>query len=204
MTTPTTLFLDVGGVLLTNGWDGRARRAAAAAFGLEADALEERHRLAFPTYEEGRLRLDEYLGLVVFDRPRSFSVDTFREFMLAQSKPYPEMIALVRELKERYRLRVATVSNEGRELAAFRNDRFGLRSFVDVFVSSGVVGHRKPDPAIYRLALDLVQAQPEEVVYVEDRPLFVEVAAGLGMRSVRHVSREATARALAEYGLDAR
>ncbi len=204
MTTPTTLFLDVGGVLLTNGWDGRARRAAAAAFDLEIDALEERHQLAFPAYEEGRLELGAYLGLVVFDRPRSFSVDAFREFMLAQSKPHPETIELVRELKERYRLRVVTVSNEGRELAEYRNDHFGLRSFVDVFVSSGVVGRRKPDPAIYRLALGLVQTRPEEVVYVEDRPLFVEAASRLGLRSIRHVSREATARALAECGLDSR
>ncbi len=202
MTTPTTLFLDVGGVLLTNGWDGRARRAAAAAFDLEIDAVEERHRLAFPAYEEGRLKLDAYLGLVVFDRPRSFSRDTLREFMLAQLKPYPDMIALVRELKQRYRLRIVTVSNEGRELAEYRNDHFKLRSFVDVFVTSGVVGRRKPDPAIYRLALDLVQVRPEEVVYVDDRALFAEIAASLGMRSITHVSREATARALAEYGLE--
>lgn len=201
MTTPSILFLDVGGVLLTNGWDERARTAAAAAFALDLDALEQRHRLAFPAYEEGRLALREYLRLVVFDRPRSFSPEAFREFMLAQSKAYPEMIDLVRGLKARHRLRVATVSNEGRELAEHRTARFGLRSFVDVFVSSGVVGRRKPDPSIYRLALDLVQARPEEVVYVEDRALFAEVAASFGVRSITHVSREATERALAQIGL---
>lgn len=199
--TPNTLFLDVGGVLLTNGWDERARSAAAAAFGLEIDVLDERHRLAFPAYEEGRLELGEYLRLVVFDRPRPFSADTFREFMLAQSKPHPQMMELVRRLKARNRLRVVTVSNEGRELAEYRADRFGLRAFVDVFVSSGVVARRKPDPAIYRLALDLVQARPEEVVYVEDRAMFAEVAAGLGVRSITHVSPEATERALAQVGL---
>lgn len=199
--TPNTLFLDVGGVLLTNGWDERARTAAAAAFALDLDALEQRHRLAFPAYEEGRLALREYLRLVVFDRPRPFSVDAFRDFMLAQSKPYPDMIELVRRLKARNRLCVVTVSNEGRELAEYRTDRFGLRSFVDVFVSSGVVGRRKPDPAIYRLALDLVQARPDEVVYVEDRAMFAEVATGLGVRSITHVSSEATGRALARLGL---
>lgn len=201
MATPTALFLDVGGVLLTNAWDGPARRAAATAFGLDLEELDARHRLAFPAYEEGRLELEQYLRLVVFDRPRPFALDAFREFMLAQSTPHDDTIALVRTLRERHHLRVVTVSNEGRELAAYRTERFGLRAFVDVFVSSGTVGRRKPDPGIYRLALDLVQARPDEVAYVEDRALFVEVARGLGLRSIRHSSCQATARALAEWGL---
>lgn len=202
MPVPDTLFLDVGGVLLTNGWDGKARRAAAAVFRLPFEEVEARHRLAFGAYEEGRLDLDEYLRLVVFDRPRSFALETFREFMFAQSKPYEETIELMRSVKQRHGLRVVTVSNEGRELAAYRTDRFGLRSFVDVFVSSGVVGRRKPDPGIYRLALDLVQARPEQVAYVEDRALFVEMGRSLGLQGIRHSSCEATARALAECGLD--
>ena len=88
----TTLFLDIGGVLLTNGWDHAMRRQAAERFGLDYDEMNERHHLTFDTYEEGKLSLAEYLGRVVFYRPRSFSPEDFRDFIFAQSKPKPDMI----------------------------------------------------------------------------------------------------------------
>jgi len=51
----TALFLDIGGVLLTDGWDHQARRRAAKNFKLEWAEMEERHRLTFETHEEGKL-----------------------------------------------------------------------------------------------------------------------------------------------------
>src|SRR5512133_2525390 len=112
----TALFLDIGGVLLTNGWDRQCRALAAKTFALDLDEMNERHHLTFDTYEEGKITLDEYLNRVVFYEKRSFTRAQFRNFMFAQSKPYPEMIGLVQELKARYGLRIAVVSNEGREL----------------------------------------------------------------------------------------
>ncbi|MDD5708475.1 MAG: HAD family phosphatase, partial [Kiritimatiellae bacterium] len=111
----TTLFLDIGGVLLTNGWDHHARKRAAMNFKLELAEMEDRHHLTFDTYEEGKLTLEEYLGRVVFYQKRSFTRAQFRRFMFAQSTPYPEMIELVAQLKVRYGLKIAVVSNEGRE-----------------------------------------------------------------------------------------
>ncbi|MDZ4142702.1 MAG: hypothetical protein U1C48_11925 [Methylotenera sp.] len=91
----TTLFLDIGGVLLTNGWDRHARKRAAAKFKLEWDEMEDRHRLNFATCEEGKLTLEEYLSRTVFYEERPFTRDQFRKFMFAQSQPYSEMIELV-------------------------------------------------------------------------------------------------------------
>jgi len=195
------LFLDIGGVLATNGWDRDSRELAASNFGIDIQELDERHRLNFDTYECGKLTLAQYLARVVFYRPRSFSEQDFREFMFAQSKPFPEMIELVRALKARYNLKVAVVSNEGRELTEHRVPKFQLASFVDFFVSSCFVHLRKPDEEIYRLALDLAQVAPGEVAYVEDRPLFVEVGASLGMHSIQHLDHASTVAKLAELGL---
>ena len=195
------LFLDVGGVLATNGWDRDSRELAASNFGIDIQELDERHRLNFDTYECGKLTLAQYLARVVFYRPRSFSEQDFREFMFAQSKPFPEMIELVRALKARYNLKVAVVSNEGRELTEHRVPKFQLASFVDFFVSSCFVHLRKPDEEIYRLALDLAQVAPGEVAYVEDRPLFVEVGASLGMHGIQHVDYASTVVKLAQLGL---
>ena len=74
----TTLFLDIGGVLLTNGWDHEARLKAATAFHLDYKEIDERHHLTFDTYEEGKLSLDEYLTQVVFYEQRAFTVDEFK------------------------------------------------------------------------------------------------------------------------------
>jgi putative hydrolase of the HAD superfamily len=178
MTAPavTTLFLDVGGVLLTNGWDHEMRQQAAKAFAIDAAAVHKRHDLAFPTYEEGKLTLDEYLDRVIFCQERPFSRQEFTAFMSAQSRPYPPMLDLIRGLKARFGLKVAVV----------------VSSFVHF---------RKPDADIYRLALDVAQTPTDQVAYIEDRALFVEVAQTLGIRSIRHTDYESTRVDLAALGL---
>ena len=197
----TTLFLDIGGVLLTNGWDRTARRLAAGTFALDCEEMDERHHLTFDTYEEGKLSLAEYLTRVVFYEERPFSREEFRAFMFAQSRPFPEMIELVRQVKTRHGLKVAVVSNEGRELNEHRIREFRLGTFIDFFISSSFVHYRKPDADIYRIALDIAQVEPAQVVYLEDRPMFVEVARGLGINGIVHTGCEATRRELADFGL---
>jgi putative hydrolase of the HAD superfamily len=201
MATIRALFLDIGGVLLTNGWDHYARRRAAETFGLDYEEMDERHHLTFDTYEEGKLSLDDYLTRVIFYKDREFSSQDFKSFMFAQSKPYPDMITLVSALKEHYNLRIAAVSNEGRELTVYRIKKFELGSFIDFFVSSCFVHYRKPDPDIYRMALDIAQVAPEEVLYIEDRLMFVEVARSIGLQGVCHSDFESTRHKLASLGL---
>jgi putative hydrolase of the HAD superfamily len=195
------LFLDVGGVLGTNGWDKGMRQEAAKKFSLDPAETDERHKLTFDTYEEGKLGLDEYLNRVVFHRPRSFSREEFKAFMFAQSKPFPDMLQWVRDLKSRYGLKTVVVSNEGRELTLHRIALFGLQSFVDCFVCSCFVHFRKPDPDMYRIALDITQVRPENVAYLDDRALYVEVARGLRIHGIHHTDIETTKAALAALGL---
>jgi putative hydrolase of the HAD superfamily len=197
----TALFVDIGGVLLTDGWDHDARKRAATSFKLELAEMEDRHHLTFDTYEEGKLTLEEYLDRVVFYRKRPFTRARFRRFMFAQSKPYPEMISLVAQLKVRHRVKVAVVSNEGRELNAYRIRKFKLDGFVDSFISSCFVHVRKPDADIFRLALDIAQATARQVVYVDNTPMFVQIAERLGIRSILHTDYRSTCAKLASHGL---
>jgi putative hydrolase of the HAD superfamily len=197
----TCLFLDIGGVLLTNGWDHEERKRATAHFKLDGNKMEERHRLAFDPFEQGRITLDGYLDRVVFDEKRTFTRAQFRRFMYAQSHPYADMIELITRIKARYRLKVAVVSNEGRELNAHRIRTFKLDKFVDLFISSCYVHLRKPDPEILRLALDIAQAPIGQVVYIENTPMYVEVAEDLGIPSILHTDIESTRTKLASFGL---
>jgi putative hydrolase of the HAD superfamily len=197
----TTLFLDIGGVLLTNGWDHLARKRAATHFKLDWDEEEVLHHLMFAAYEEGKITLDEYLSRAVFHEERPFTRDQYREFMFAQSLPYPEMIELFTQLKDRYKLKIGVVSNEARELNAYRIGKFKLNEFVDFFISSCFVHLRKPDADIFRLALDIAQTPPDQVVYVENTPMFVQIAEELGIRGIRHTDYESTRAKLSEFGL---
>lgn len=197
----TTLFLDVGGVLMTNGWDRKARSQAAKAFNLDANEIAERHHLTYDTYEVGKLSMTEYLKRLVFYEERPFSIDDFKDFMFKQSKPYTKMIKLVRQLKEKYNLKVAVISNEGRELTEYRIHNFKLNEFVDFFIASCFVHFRKPDADIFRIALDIAQAPIERVLYIDDRPMFVRVAEDLGIRSFCYKDYVTTAAKLASFGL---
>jgi putative hydrolase of the HAD superfamily len=199
-----TIFLDIGNVLLTNGWDRHMRRQAAEIFNLDVEEMNERHHLTFDTYEEGKLSLDEYLDRLVFYEDRPFTREDFKGYMFAQSRQTPEMVEtaeLIKGLKTKYGLKVATVSNEGLELTRYRIKKFKLGSFVDFFISSCFVHYRKPDADLYRLALDCAQVLPEESVYIDDRAMFVEVARGLGINGIHHTGFESTKAALAALRL---
>jgi putative hydrolase of the HAD superfamily len=198
----TTLFLDVGGVLLTNGWDHHARRRAANHFKLDYDVMQARHELNFVIYETDKLTLQEYLGWVVFYKKRSFTRAEFWRFMCAQSKPYSEMIELMRQLKAKYGLKVIVLSNEARELNDYRIHKFKLDEFVDAFVSSCLVRLHKPDAAIFRLALDIAMTPAEQIVYLENTAMFVQIADGLGINGLLHTDYRSTRAKLAALGLN--
>ena len=199
--TLTTLFLDIGGVLLTNGWDHQARRRAAKHFDLNWAEMQEQHELNFETHEMDKITFREYLDRVIFWRERAFTRTEFRRFMFAQSKPCAGMIALVRNLKAKYGLKIIVVSNESRELNAYRIRQFKLDGFVDAFISSCFVHLRKPDADIFRLALDIAQVPACQIVYIENTPLFVQIAASFGIRNILHTGYKSTCAKLSSLGL---
>lgn len=198
MTKITTLFLDIGGVLMTNGWDRHMREKAAHDFDLDLVDFEERHRQFYDIYESGKASLDDYLKGVLFYTERSFSMEKFKEFMFAQSKPFPDMIAFFSQLKKDYKLREVAVSNEGREIIEYRIKSAHLKSFLDDFFISAFVGYQKPDQHIFQMALDVTQVSPNEVFYVDDRPEHLQAAAKLGIKGIQHKSLLETRRILHE------
>jgi putative hydrolase of the HAD superfamily len=197
----TTLFVDIGNVILTNGWDREAIKRVAHVFDLDYTELEERHHLVFDIYEAGKISLEDYLTRVVFHRQHTFSMEDFKAFMFSQSRKLPGMFELIERVKSINGLKVVAVSNEGFELTQYRIDKFELRSIIDFFISSCFVHFRKPDPNIYFLAMQCAHARPEEIAYIDDRELFVEEANRLGIHGIHHVDPETTRVALEILGL---
>ncbi len=197
----TTLFLDIGGVLLTNGWGQTARNNTVAYFKLDKDEVNERHHLTFDTYEEGKLTLTDYLKRVIFYEERKFSENDFTKFMFNQSLPYPDTIAFFKEIKRKYNLKVIAVSNEGRELNAYRVKTFKLNELFDAFVSSSYVHLRKPDVDIFLMAGDISQTMPENSLFIDDRLMFVKVAQSLGICGIHYQGLEKVKTQLKAFGL---
>lgn len=177
----TTLFLDIGGVLLTGGWDRRSRQLAINRFQLDGEETEERHHLIFHLYEEGKLTLEEYLERVIFYKTRNFSKADFKTFMFEQSGPIEGSIEFFKSLKVLHHLKVIAVNNEARELNNFRIHKFRLAQLCDVFVSSCNVHLRKPDVEIFHMACEIAHASPRNILFIDDRLMFVEVATSLGI-----------------------
>jgi len=176
------LFWDVGGVLLSNAWDHEERDRAVSQFLLDKTEFEARHTELVPAFEEGRMSLDEYLRRTVFYEPRTFTPEDFKRFMFSLSKPKTGVLEIAKSLSDKYFM--ATINNESRELNEYRIQTFGLVDYCVLFVSSCFVAIRKPDERIYRLALELSQHAPEGCCFIDDRPVNIEAAAKVGMRTV--------------------
>lgn len=181
------LFVDINGVLLSNGWDHVARRRTAKHFGVPSPEIEERHHLMFGSYEVVKNTLDAYLDQVIFHHKRPFTRAHFRRYMFAQSRPFLEMLDLIARLKAKYCLKVVEVSNEGNELNAHQIRMFNLTNLIDCFVSSCFIGIRKPDAEIFRIALDLAQVLPHQMVFIENTAMFVEIAESHRLCNHKHL-----------------
>ena len=198
---PTAIFFDIGGVLLTDGWGHKSRRAAAEKFGLDWDDYADRHEKVAHAIETNRMSLDEYLTRTVFYRPREFSREEFRDNIFAQSQPHPDSIEIARRLAASQKYFMATINNEIFELNVYRIPTFGLQSIFPVFFSSCFLGIRKPDEAIYRLALQVSQRRAEECLFIDDREVNLECPRELGLQTILFENASQLQNALNQHGI---
>jgi putative hydrolase of the HAD superfamily len=195
------LLLDIGGVLLTNGWGKEQRESVLEQFQLDEAEFTPIHQLNFDTYELGKLTLDEYLQRTVFYKKRDFTMADFRKAMLEQSLALPGAIDFFKKIKQEHQLKVFALSNEGRELNEHRIAKFKLNELFDAYVSSCYVNLRKPDAQIYKLAIDITRVKKNEALYVDDRKGLIDVAASLGIPSLHHTTIEQTEQLMNTSGL---
>jgi putative hydrolase of the HAD superfamily len=198
----TTLFWDIGGVVLTNGWDHDSRMIAAQTFGLDWEEFRERHDLSFPAFDAGQISLNQYLDRTIFYRPRSFTREEFTAFMFAQSKEYPETRAILSALARSGRYFIASINNEPLEINQYRIEAFHLRDDFQLFFTSCYLHARKPEEAIYRIALEVTQREPAKCVFIDDRQLNLENPRRLGMNVIHHQSAPQLAADLKSFGVE--
>ncbi|HLZ11947.1 MAG TPA: HAD family phosphatase [Candidatus Acidoferrum sp.] len=185
-----TVFWDIGGVILTNGWDRGSRKEAAQAFQLDWADFSDRHDLSFPAFDCGQITLEEYLNRTLFYRPRSFTREEFIAFMFAQSRALPGSREVLDAVSSSGKYFVGAINNEPLELNQYRIEAFRLRRNFSVFFSSCYVHSRKPEPTIFRVALEVTQRNPEKCIFIDDRPLNLESPRKLGFHTVHFQNPE--------------
>lgn len=196
------ILFDVGGVLLTNGWDHEERSLVLGQFHLDKAAFDQRHAIAYPDWERGAATVESYLNATVFYEPRSFSQSDFFAAICAQSKLLPDgAIGIVQQLAASDKCLIGALNNEARETNEFRLDRFGLRPLFQVALSSCYLGLRKPDAAIYRAALDILGRPAQRILFIDDREANAAAAAAVGMKAICFTGADALQRKLENLGV---
>ena len=196
------ILVDVGGVLLTNGWDTHERALAIEHFHLDPAAFEARHREADRPWQSGAISLNAYLDATVFAEPRSFSHDDFFAFMIAQSKVLPDSaLGTLKQLAASNNYMLGALNNEARETNKYRFETFGLFSYFKVALSSCYLGLLKPDAVIYQAALDILGRPAERILFIDDRAENVDGALNAGMKAIRFEGEKKLRSDLASLGV---
>ena len=180
------LFLDIGGVLLSDGWNHRSRMQAIDKFGLESIQFQKDHAVAFPLFENGKLTLSQYLDAVIFNVDRSFSKEEFTDFMFTKSEQLPHFLPWLIDWKKKNNIKIFSINNEGKEFNDYRIKQFKLHDCFDAFISSCEVGFSKPDPSIFKLAIGIAQEEPQNCLYFDDRAIHVAIAKQMGIKAYVH------------------
>jgi FMN phosphatase YigB (HAD superfamily) len=197
-----TIFWDIGGVLLTNGWDKDQRAGVLGRLGVNVADYESRHDAANFYWERGLSTAEHFFNQTVFTKPRDFTFEELWRQVCAESKIlHPDCFDILGALAADERFKVATLNNESRELNDYRLCAFRLRAYFDYFICSGYVHEMKPDSAIYRSAIEISGYRPEQTLFIDDKQENCEAAMELGMQAIRFESPAQLKDALAQLGI---
>jgi putative hydrolase of the HAD superfamily len=186
------LFLDIGGVLLSDGWNHDSRMHAIEKYKLAPIQFQKDHAVAFPLFENGKLTLNQYLDAVVFNEERNFSKEEFTAFMYSKSEQLPQFLPWLIDWKRKSKVKIFSINNEGKEFNDYRIKQFKLHDCFDAFISSCEVGFSKPDPSIFTLALGIAQESPSDCLYFDDRAIHVAIAKQMEINAYVHQSFESS------------
>jgi FMN phosphatase YigB (HAD superfamily) len=199
-----TIFWDIGGVLLTNGWDKDERTEVLGRLGVDLADYESRHEEANYFWERGLSTAEHFFNVTVLNQNPNLTFAELWPQVCAESKIlYPGSLDILGELATSGRYTLATLNNESRELNEHRLDAFRLRPFFDYFICSGYVHEMKPHPGIYRAAIEISGHLAETALFIDDKLENCDAAEALGMQTICFESPAQLRDELAQLGLRA-
>jgi HAD superfamily hydrolase (TIGR01509 family) len=94
---------------------------------------------------------------------------------------------------------LACLSNDVSEWSAALRRRFGIEDAFEVWLISGDLGCKKPDREIYEVAAQRLGADGDAVLFVDDRPGNLDVAAERGWLTVQFGGEPSDHRAIQSF-----
>jgi putative hydrolase of the HAD superfamily len=187
---------DFGGVLTVPLLEGFARyeersgvpaEAIGTAIARATEAADGRNPLH--KIEVGAMTEGEFLAVlereVAAVLGRDVSLHGFGETYMGGLHENAELFGFYRALHARG-LRFAMLTNNVREWEPLWRAKLPIDEIFETVVDSAFVGMRKPDPAIFALVLERLRLPAEACVFVDDLPVNIEAAEGLGFAVVQH------------------
>ena len=174
-----TIIFDVMGVIFTVGDDVEGLLIPYIR-SLIPDTSARRINEAYQAASLGHITSFEFWELVGFESADVPEIE--RKYLESSFTLDSGFLSCAKALKARYGL--ALLSNDISEWSKYLRDFHGIEPFIDAAFVSGDLGVRKPDPKIFRIALDALGIQAYECVFIDDYPERVEAAGKLGIPSV--------------------
>ncbi len=178
------VFFDFGGVLLRQDNDA-ARRTWADRLHLDLVDLENRIFESEVAWQamRGEISAERFWAAVAADLGLSAGqIERFQKEFFAGDVLNEELLAFARSLRPHYEL--AILSNAWSDAREIFTELLGLDEVFDTLIISAEVGLAKPDPRIYRLAVERLGVEPREAVFLDDQKRNVVAAREIGLRAV--------------------
>lgn len=189
-----TIFFDFGGVLVKQPNQGRIHRWQKI-FGIE-DHPEINEILENP--HDSQLIKDICLGLVPEDHLWQIMaekwhikpnlVEKIRQKTFSRRHLNKPMVKFLAECHKRYQ--TAILSNAGDKSRIVMEEIYHLDRHVEQIIISAEEGVIKPDPEIYRIAMERLSAKPETSLLLDDFLENVEAAREFGMKAVHFIDND--------------
>ncbi|MEO8737730.1 MAG: HAD-IA family hydrolase [Edaphobacter sp.] len=199
-----TIFWDIGGVVLTNGWDFGQRTRVLGALGVDLSAYEAVHDEVNYYWERGLTTARNFFEQTVLETNPELNL-TFEQLwplVCGESKVlHQECFDILASLKRCGQYRLATLNNESKELNAHRLDAFQLRPYFNYFICSGYVHEMKPLADIYRAATAVSGFPPETSLFIDDKQENCDAAIALDMQAIHFKSPAQLRASLAQLGI---
>jgi putative hydrolase of the HAD superfamily len=200
----TTIFWDLGGVVLTNAWDHEQRVKVLNEFDITSEEhlneFSDRHREVAASFESGKFSLLDYLNLTLFGMPKVFTHEQFKEKMFEQSRTLPGLEVL-KQVSASGKYFLASLNNESLELNEYRIRHFKLDDHMNAFFSSCYLSLMKPNPEIYRAALNIAHRKASECLFIDDRAQNIESARRCGLNAIHYRDPEQLGKELDQFGV---
>ena len=194
----STIFFDVGGVLLTDFIEAKVMDLAKK-YRVDSNVLLKAKQKYRPLADEGRISDPEFWQQVL----KSVNVTAVENDwnLDAYMEEIDGGIEIARKLKQNG-YQIAILSNDSKQMSAQRRKKYGFDDlFHNIFISY-MYGVIKPDPEIFKIALNELNVLPQQCVFLDDRKDNVKSSQQLGIQSVLFENSQQVINELKNFGLE--